>query len=142
MDIVHPKYGKRTPWCIKAEIIKKLYKLLCTCYKTSIKKKVRTLLAFGGTDSFGLDIRPKLMCNAGTEIAIIGSIVAFHTCGTSGQPRANRIGAIDHILVYQRTGVSPVVIAPAVRQLADLVERIPKNPKYRLRRKQNPVHLR
>ena len=113
-----------------------------TNHTPGIKKKVQTLRAFGGSDTLGLDVRPQLMNNEGSEIAIIGNVVAFHTCGASGQPRENRTGAMDHILIYQRTGVAPGIVAPAVRQLEDIVEHIVRKPKYRLRRKQNPAQFR
>ena len=148
-NLVHDKQGTKTTWATKAQMFKKLYLHLCKCYvefdTPEMSKRIRTLTTFGPSRCGpGLKLRYKLMMNQGAENSIIGNLVAFHTCGPSGTVRINRSGALDHILVYKRTGVRPVVTPPSVRLFEDTIEQYQiqaaRRPTRRLRYKQRYTH--
>ena len=128
-------------------MLKKLFMHLCKCYKhveaPPIRKTTHSIQMFTDGRHRGLSIRPTLMCNEASETAIVGNLVAFKTCGSTGALRTNHPKAIDHILIYKRMGVHPVVVDHDVVKLQRLIDHVSSTtrPKFRLRGKHKSAHV-
>jgi len=151
LEFRHPKYGSKTPWNVKAEMINKLYKYLTNVYPTfkspRIKRPIRPLISFGAARrDLGLDVRCKLMTNKNAEVAVIENIVKYLNEGTAGNSQSNRIGSLNHILVYKHIPHKPVITTDSTKQFGDKMTEIIANrgrrPKYRLKCKQPVRSLR
>jgi len=151
LELRHPKYGRKTPWNLKAEMVSKLYKYLCNVYPSfktpKIKRHIRPLTSFGAARQvLGLDVRCKLMTNQNAEVAVIENIVKYLNEGTAGNSQSNRVGSINHILMYKHIPSKPVITTESTKQFGDkmieLIANRGRRPKYRLKYKQPVRSLR
>ena len=152
LELRHPKYGIKTPWNLKTEMITKLYKYLCKVYPTFKSPKIKRhlwhpLASFGAAKrATSLNVRCKLMTNQNAEVAVIENIVKYLNEGTAGNASSVRIGSVNHILSYKHIPQKPVITTNSTRQFGDKMAQLiadrGRRPKYRLRHKQQPRSLR
>ena len=143
---MHPKHGTRTPWNVKAEMLKKLYNYVHKehkFYKAPTPQAYITSLAqiWGPRQrTWGFKYRPKLMMGEGAELNIAMNAMEFKASG--GEGALTRKGAVNHIITYVHTGVfKPHLEDTDIREVADELQ----HPRYfqprrrRLRFKQPPL---
>ena len=138
-SITHPKYGTKTPWNIKAEIMKALYKYLLRNYpkypKVPITRKIGSLHPFTTRYYWGFSLRCKPLMGLQADKTVVINLLTFLSEGSAGSAQSNKPGALNHIIKYNYGYIPPVIRDPDLVRLQSIIQKLPKT-KRRLTGKQ------